>query len=130
MSKKQLVSEVAAALSSYGYKVYLAKSGEYGFYTDGKTVVSFGGSWNFSLDFSGNYGAESSEAARSVGTGWGIAKDMGVPSQEQTDAFISALPPRWATKGLTVLLTTPEQHLKTYGTSSGYVEFQAPEVAA
>lgn len=124
MGKIQLVKEIATALVGYGYDVYISKTGEYGFYTDGLKVVSFGGSWNFSVDFSGNY------KSQSCGTGWQIAKEQGVPSKADALAFICAMPPSWATNGEAVKLTTPEQYLATYGKSSGFTKFEIQEEVA
>ena len=115
--KTQLVHDTATALTSYGYIVYLSKNKQHGFYTDGRRVVSFGGQWNFSLDFSGNY------QSQHCGTGWQIAREQGVPTKKEAGRWISAEPPIWATDGEKVRITTPEQHLKTYGPSSGYEKF-------
>ena len=115
--KTQLVNDIAEALTSYGYTVYLSKDKQHGFYTDGKRVVSFGGCWNYSVDFSGNY-AQSQQS----GTGWQIAKEQGVPTKEQADRWINENAPRW-TQNYNPVYTTPEQHLKTYGSSSGYALF-------
>lgn len=112
----QLVHDTATALTSYGYIVYLSKNKQHGFYTDGRRVVSFGGQWNFSLDFSGNY------RSQHCGTGWQIAKEQGVPTKEQADYWINANAPSW-TDNKNPVYTTPEQHLKTYGQSSGYEKF-------
>lgn len=122
--KQQLVLATAEALTSYGYDVYLSRSGEYGFYTDGKRVVSFGGSWNFSLDFSGNY-----VPTPRCGTGWQIATEQGVPTKEQAGAWISQGAPHW-TGNRNPIYTTPERHLKTYGVSSGYSKFSAGQQVA
>lgn len=124
MASKQIINEAATALHSYGYAVYVSRTGEHGFYTDGAAVVSFGGSWNFALDFSGNYRAAEGENVRFVGTGWMLDRSVGIPSEADADAYIKTLPPRWATGGLAVRRTTPEQHLKTYGISSGYTKFE------
>lgn len=113
--KTQLVNDVAEALASYGYTVYLSKDKQHGFYTDGKRVVSFGSFWNYSVDFSGNYAQ-----SRQSGTGWQIAKEQGVPTKEQAARFI-ADNGLWANPN--PVYTTPEQHLKTYGSSSGYTLF-------
>ena len=118
--KKQLVKAVAVSLKSYGYTVYLSKNEEYGFYTDGIRVVCFGGSWNFCLDFTGNYWP-----SRESGTGWAIAKEQGVPTRGQAAEWIKANAPSWANRNPSY--TTPEQHLKTYGASSGYWEFTGEE---
>jgi len=122
--KKQLVIATAVALTSYGYDVYLSRSGKFGFYTDGKRVVSFGGSWNFSLDFTGNYAP-----SRECGTGWQIATEHGVPTKEQADAWISESAPHW-TGNKNPIYTTPERHLKTYGVSCGYSKFSAGQQVA
>lgn len=122
--KQELIAHIAQQLKSYGYTVYVAKSGDYGFYTDGSRVVSFGGYWNFSVDFSGNYRA--GENARSCGTGWQMegGKELTGIDMYTAERFIKADAPRWATQGYAVTYTTPEQHLKTYGSSSGYTEVQ------
>lgn len=118
--KQELVRETALALTSYGFDVYLSKTGEHGFYTDGVRIVSFGSPWNSSLDFCGNY-----HPSRLSGTGWQITKDHGVPTKEEADRWIKENSPGWC-KNPTSIYTTPEQHLKTYGASSGYTKF-SPE---
>ena len=118
--KKQLVRETAKALNGYGFTVYIAKSGKHGFYTDGCRCVSFGGSWNFSLDFSGNY------KSRHSGTGWQIEKEQGIPTKQQAEKWIKANAPTWATTE-SVTYTTPMQYLAIYGNSSGYVVFNSEE---
>lgn len=119
--KKELIAEVCKALVSYGYDVYVSKSKEYGFYTDGNRVVSFGGYWNFCVDFSGNY-----FPSKYSGTGWQIAAEQGVPTKEEAERYIKANAPLWANKNPTY--TTPEQHLKTYGCNSGYTLFNVEDV--
>ena len=119
--KKELINELAQALDSYGYTVYIAKNGDYGFYTDGKRVVSFGGQWRFSIDYSGNYKSNKS------GTGWGLEKDKGILTKEEADDFIKRNAPHWATNE-NVTYTSPEQHLKTYGSSSGYKQYLSNEI--
>lgn len=130
--KKQLIAHIAKQLKSYGYTVYIAKSSEYGFYTDGVRVVSFGGSWSWSVDFSGNYyptGRNAHENGRSIGMGWKIegGEELSDISAEQAEQFIKCGAPNWAVRGLPFAYTTPEQYLKTYGGSSGYVEFTEKE---
>lgn len=118
--KKDLIAAIAAQLKSYGYRVYLSSDKTYGFYTDGNRVVSFGGQWRFSVSFSGNY-----RSTRS-GTGWVMedGKELTSVNQEQAERFIKAHAPRWATGGEVVTYTTPEQHLKLYGASSGYTQLE------
>lgn len=120
--KLETVAETAKALHSYGYQVYLSKSRDYGFYTDGKRVVCFGGYWELLLDFSGNY-----LPTRLSGTGWQIATEQGVPTKEQADQWIKENAPHRFNPRPTY--TTPEQHLKTYGQSSGYTLYQPAEEA-
>ena len=117
--KKQLINDIANKLTSYGYTVYLSADKLHGFYTNGVRVVSFGGQWNFSVDFSGNYAP-----SKTSGTGWQIAKEQTDITQEQAQRYISATAPSW-TNNRNPIDTTPEQHLKTYGKSSGYEKFNA-----
>lgn len=114
--KIDLVNRLAKALNSYGYKVYISKNKQYGFYTDGQRVVCFGGQWRFCVDFSGNY------ISKNSGTGWQIAAEKGVITKEEAAAYIAANAPAWATRE-NVIYSTPEMHLKTYGHSSGYTLF-------
>lgn len=128
--KRQLIAATAAALHSYGYQVYLDKTKTYGFYTDGEHVVTFGGCWHFSLDFSGCYRADTAAGACSCGTGWGIDRDVGTPDRITAAGYINAYPPTWATGRNLVRHTTPKQHLDTYGQSSDYTLYQPEEIAS
>jgi hypothetical protein len=121
--KQQLIKDIAIQLTSYGYTVYLSDDGRHGFYTDGTRCVSFGGSWSFCVDFSGNYLSNKS------GTGWSIAKEKVSISEDEARKYIQSNAPLWATREQ-VIYTTPEQHLKTYGRSSGYAQFKNDEVQA
>lgn len=51
--KKEIIQETCKALQSYGYTVYIARSKEYGFYTDGNRVICFGGSSGILLELLG-----------------------------------------------------------------------------
>lgn len=117
--KRELIADIAAQLKSYGYTVYLSKDREYGFYTDGQRVVSFGGPWRLCVSYTGCYNS------KHCGTGWQLdgGKDIGTIDAETAKRFITAHAPSWATNGEAVTYTTPEQHLKTYGNSSGYEEY-------
>ena len=115
--KKELIKNIAEKLNSFGYTVYLSKDGAHGFYTDGKRCVSFGGQWNFSVDFSGNY-----LPTKISGSGWQIDKELSDITEIQAEEFITANAPRW-TGNTNPTYTTPEQHLKTYGASSGYSKY-------
>lgn len=122
--KTQLINDIAYTLHSYGYAVYLSKDKQHGFYTDGKRVVSFGGQWNFAVDFSGNYAP-----TKRSGTGWSIAKEQSEITPEQAEAYIKANAPTW-TGNTNPTYTTPEQHLRTYGRSSGYQAYSPLSSAA
>lgn len=125
--KKELIKHIVDQLVSYGYQVYVSKDGRYGFYTDGNRVVCFGGSWEWSVDFSGNYrptGRNAADAGRRIGTGWQIAKEMTSIDAHSAEMFIKANAPQWAVKSEEFAYTTPEQHLKMYGNSSGYVKVE------
>jgi hypothetical protein len=115
--KKELIQHIAEKLHSFGYEVNISADGRHGFYTNGKRVISFGGYWNFSVDFSGNYAP-----SRTSGTGWQIAKEQADITKEQADSYINANAPSWA-RNTNPIYTTPAQHLKTYGKSSGYQKF-------
>ena len=115
--KKQLIQSIAEKLHTWGYDVYLSRDGRHGFYTDGARVVSFGGSWETMVDFSGNY-----RPTKESGTGWGIAKEMVDITQDQARAYVTANAPSWANRN--PVYTGPAQHLATYGESSGYSKFK------
>jgi hypothetical protein len=116
--KKELIQHFAKKLHSFGYDVYVSGDGRHGFYTDGRRVVSFGGHWNLSVDFSGNYAA-----SRASGTGWQISTEQSDINAAQAAAYISKNAPAWTGNACPVY-TTPEQHLKTYGKSSAYQKFE------
>jgi len=120
--KKELIQQIAKKLHAFGYTVYLSKDERYGFYTNGKRVVCFGGSWEFFVDFSGNY-----MPSKRSGTGWQIATEQTDITEHQAKAYIEANAPHW-TRNLDPIYTTPEQHLKIYGKSSGYTKFDLQEV--
>ena len=110
---KQVISELASELTNAGFRVFIAKSGTYGFYTDGtgERVVSFQVDY-LSPSFGGNY------KSKHCGTGWRIDP---IGSFED---MLNAPAPYWATKGEQVKLTTLEQHLATYQSSSQYKELE------
>jgi hypothetical protein len=114
--KKQLIQHLASKLNDYGFDVYVSKDGRCGFYTNRRRVVSFGGQWNFSVDFSGNYAP-----TRESGTGWQIATEKSDITEEEAAQYIRTPAPYWANKS--PVYTTPEQYLKTHGKSSGFTKF-------
>lgn len=112
--KTEAIAELAVKIKQAGYRVFIAGSGNYGFYTDehGTRVVSFqydlGG-----ISFSGNY---KTEQPRTTGTGWRL--DVHGFSE-----MFSQGAPDWAVRGFKWKYTTLAEHLATYQASSKYVEF-------
>jgi hypothetical protein len=125
--KKETVTTLATNLIAAGYRVFIAKSGHYGFYTDkeGTKIISFQMDLS-GVSVTGNYKTSN---PRQTGTGWRITdsfncfnKYPGV-NKVEADRVFNAFPPSWALGSATFKHTTLEQHLKTYGQSSGYIEF-------
>lgn len=114
--KVEAITELTQRIKGAGFRVFIAKSGTYGLYTDeaGSRVVCFqydlGG-----FKFSGNY------KSKTCGAGWGIGDSWEV-SPEGLQAMLYSNAPSWATKGEQVTLTTLAQHLATYQWSSNYTE--------
>lgn len=118
--KTQATAELAQRIRAAGFRVFIAKSGTYGFYTDaeGTRVVCF----QFDLGgfkFSGNYKTSN---PRSTGTGWSMGESADMTSQGFTSMFRSYAP-SWAVRGAEWRFTTLAEHLKTYQASSQYTEF-------
>lgn len=112
--------EVANRVKALGFRVWIAERGTYGFISDaeGSRVLSWSadGPWS---NLSGNYGPPSQES----GTGWKLdGITLGdLTTAEAVKAALYAYPPAWCGKGWKSL-TTVEQHLKLYQSSSAYVE--------
>lgn len=111
--KTEMVKELANQIKQEGFRVFIAKSGTYGFYTDttGSRVVSFQADLG-GMKFIGNY---KTSAPHSTGTGWEL-------SQDTFQGMFNQSAPSWAVKGVTWKYTTLEQHLATYQQSSIYAE--------
>jgi len=104
-------------IKSAGFRVFIAESGNYGFYTDkqGSRIVSFQID-SGCITFSGNYRAGVN--ARGIGTGWRIQD-----AHKKTFAtMFDETPPYWATNGQPVTMTTLNKELAVYGESSRYTE--------
>lgn len=110
--KVEAVKELAKHIKASGFRVFIAKAGSYGFYTDaeGSKVVSFqyglGG-----YSFTGNY---KTDQPRSTGTGWQL--------QDGTYQDMFNEVPTWSLRGASWKYTTLEQYLSTYHPSSQYTE--------
>lgn len=113
--KVEAVKQLAQEIKATGFRVFLAKSGTYGFYTDaeGSKLVSF----QFDLGgfkFTGNY---KTDQPRQCGTGWQLQDG------DFNQMFNEA--PTWSVRGASWKYSTLEQHLKTYQASSQYTEVGA-----
>ena len=107
-------AEAVKAHAPEGVTVYLAESGTYGFFTNGKRVVSFGiGPGGIKL--SGHY-----QPSQGSGSGWRISDDAPAPTEQRILESLSALAPRWANK--TPVYTTLERYLATYQSSSNFTQ--------
>lgn len=111
--KIEMVKELANEIKASGFRVFIAKSGTYGFYTDanGTRVVSFQAGLS-GMTFSGNYKTTN---PHSTGTGWQLENNT------FKDMF-NQIAPNWAVRGAEWNYTTLEQHLATYQKSSVYSE--------
>lgn len=116
--KVEAIKELSAAILAAGFRVFVAESGTHGYFTDaeGSRVVSFqydlGG-----FKFSGNY------KSKKCGTGWIMGDLTGWTKADFEQVFMNAArPPRWATGGEPVEITTLVQKLRTYQASSRFVE--------
>lgn len=126
--------EFAHFIKGLGFRVWLAKSGSYGFISDGKAerVLSF--SFTDGGSLGGNYGPPSKES----GTGWRMdATLFDLRTAADVRRALYAEAPGWTRRGQGQCptchqprperggwehYTTVAQHLATYGKSSGYSE--------
>jgi hypothetical protein len=111
--KVEAVAQLAQEIKAAGFRVFLAKSGTHGIYTDaeGTKVVSF----QFDLGgfkFTGNY---KTDQPRQTGTGWGL-------EDGSFQNMFNQYPPQWAVRGANWKYTTLAQHQATYQASSQYTE--------
>lgn len=115
--KQEIFAEVAQQIKKEGFRVFVADSGTYGFFTDteGTRVISIG------MDFtqvkaSGNY---KTNQPKLTGTGWGITDNV---ITGHASHYFNASAPRWAVGDSKWRFTTLNEHLATYQTSSKYKE--------
>ncbi len=120
-NRKQAAAHFAGLIRGFGFRVFLASSGDYGFVTDaeGSRVLSF--SFTDGGSLSGNYGPPSHES----GTGWRMEEHPdNLRSADDVRRALYAMPPSWAQRHGRgwKRMTTLAEHLQTYGASSGYTE--------
>lgn len=109
---QQLIKDFADTLHRLGFVVYLAKSGTYGFYTDGtgSRAVSFQEKFG-RITLHGNY-----KASRESGTGWEIADAPSPLTEETARAMLMANAPSWTNNPRPTYCTAADQ-LKRYDAS-------------
>ena len=106
-------------IKAEGLRVFIAKRGTYGFYTDneGTRIISFecglGGLW-----FSGNYTTDSP----SNGSGWRITDDL--ISFATFEELFNTYPPAWAIRDSKWAFTSLAEQLAKYNASSQFTEIQ------
>ena len=112
---RELAGQIAERLKSWGFRVWIAKSGTYGFFSDEilTRVVSFQSSHGIS--FSGNY-----VATRKSGTGWQISTDTMPQSKEDATRMLYDHAPNWANSS--PIYVNVEQYLANYDRSSHFTE--------
>ena len=127
--EQEIVYELVGKLLEAGFRPFIAKSGTYGFYTDkeGSGVVCFQCDGFLGLTFGGSYRAKKSTDARYVGTGWRM--DESPLTHEGLKSMFNQRPPRWAVGDIEVHRTTLDEHLASYGKSSGYTEVSVDAIS-
>lgn len=122
--------ELATKIKSFGFDVYLSSVGNYGFFTDGKKLISFQIDYFF-FSFSSNH------KSINLGTGHRLTTDEQCPINLSSQFFsIDEFCTLEFLQGLLnckpyiskkpsekfVSWTTLEEHLSFYGSSSKYVK--------
>lgn len=119
--RQTATKEFAARIKSFGFRVFVAERGEYGFITDdeGSRVLSF------SFTDGGNLGGNYGPASRESGTGWRMDETpYDLRTADDVRKALYARPPVYCGNGWKHM-TTLKQHLALYGRSSRYAEIEA-----
>lgn len=111
--EKEIIQSEVQAIQKAGFRVFLSKKGNYGFFTDCKRVISFDLDF-FTVQFSGNYTPPSKEC----GTGWRL--EEGLTYQQMLNSY----PPPWIKthEVKNFRLSSPKDYLKNYQKSSLFKE--------
>ena len=117
----QTITALTSQILAQGYRPFIAKKGDYGFFTDadGTRVVSFGCDLG-GVHFSGNY---VTSAPQHTGTGWRITEPLH-GEIDFSDLFKQSAP-KWATGKATWRYKTLSEYLNTYQSSSMFSEVQS-----
>ncbi len=111
--KQEYIKKIALAIKAQGFRVFIAKSGEHGFYTnkEGSRVVCFQDTLGV-LSFSGNY------ISKGNGSGWRITDNDKGDYKE----IFNTYPPHWAVGSSQWQFKTFIEYLKNYQRSSKFKE--------
>jgi hypothetical protein len=117
------VLSFARQITEWGFTVYVAKSGTYGFITDDSAsrVLSF--SFNDGGSLGGNYGPPSTQS----GTGWRMERSpYGLTDAAKVHEALYASPPDSVRRGGVGYryLSTVAHYLQQYGPSSQFAKFE------
>ena len=117
--KQDAIKELAKELKANDFRVFVSKSGEYGFYTnkEGDRVVSFGFDLG-TIKVSGNY---KTSCPRETGTGWRITDNFNASIAQQC---LDCKPPKWAIRDHSYKFTSLKDYLDTYQKSSVFEEVE------
>lgn len=118
--KHDYTKAFAERMVALGFRAFIAKDGQdtYGIVTpqDGSRVMSF--SFSVGATLGGNYGPPSRES----GTGWGLeVSPEDLNTKADVERALASYPPQFCGKGWRYL-TTLDQHLAAYQSSSRYKE--------
>ena len=115
---KKMIEQLTKNILRAGLRPFVAKSGNYGFFTDmkGSRVVSFQAKFD-GIHYSGNYETDNPGI---TGTGWVIGDKDGL--DHNFFALYETIPPRWAVCNSVWHMTSLIEHIGHYGNSSDYTE--------
>lgn len=111
---REIMSETANKLKSYGYDVYLSHNGFYGFYTDKVICISFNYSLGGFLSFSSNY-----KQSKYHGTGKMLLDGITEISKNEAKKLIDSCYAQMSDN--LPMFISPEQKISIFQ-SSGYVQ--------
>jgi hypothetical protein len=110
MNAQAEIAELAAQIKAHGFRVWVAKSGTHGFYTNKEeTRVVYFQAGLGGYEMSGCY-----QPKEFMGNGWGLGI-LPDTTRETLQRYLDTWPPNGVTKGVQVKLTTLEDKLDSNG---------------
>lgn len=110
-----IIKDLKERLESFGFVVYVAKSGTYGVYTDleGKTLTSFQYDRLEGLTYSGNYKG----IGCNIGSGWRHENKCNyrLLNKATYESMLYSSAPEWATGGGKYYLKSLKEYMNFYG---------------